>query len=516
MKGKLDLASLLLFTALLFGAVVRFYPVLTSGFPLNDGGMFYAMSHDLRTNGFALPEFTTYNHAGIPFAYPPFGFYVAALLSVLTPDANLWVFHYVPATVNFIAILAFYFFSKELLNSRPVGASVTLFFALFPAFFTWQVMGGGMTRSFGFIFWLLMLRQTLLLFKDPQVKHLLPAILFGSVAVTSHPQIALQAVLSGAVLFLLYGLNKRGLIFAALFGLGVAVFTSPWWFTVLARHGMDPFLSAGSSSPRSLEGYLELFSFNSLDHLLMIPLMPLAIMGFFETRMPKRDKTFLAVWAVVMWLADPRGSGGVVILMLLLTSGWGLVKLSKWIHRLGDEQAEAALSSRAGVGILSGLSLILLFGAIIMDFRLVNTTLNAGSLEMIDWVKANVEGGKTFALVTGREFSMSDPLQEWFPVLTGQKSLSTMQGLEWILKDDFFDYYEQTSALQKCADVTCLDEWILLNNRPYDYLVVTVPPDTSLDESAETLRGLGVSVRSSDSYVLLFESDNALVFERNK
>ena len=46
MNRKLDFPALLLFTALLFGAIVRFYPAITNGFPLNDGGMFYTMVQD--------------------------------------------------------------------------------------------------------------------------------------------------------------------------------------------------------------------------------------------------------------------------------------------------------------------------------------------------------------------------------------------------------------------------------------------------------------------------------------
>ena len=91
MNRKLDWPALLLFTALLFGAVIRFWPVFTNGFPLNDGGMFYTMIRDLRANHFILPQFTSYNFADIPFTYPPFGFYFAASLSALLPVSVLGI-----------------------------------------------------------------------------------------------------------------------------------------------------------------------------------------------------------------------------------------------------------------------------------------------------------------------------------------------------------------------------------------------------------------------------------------
>ena len=49
MDRRLDWPALLLFTALLFGALVRFLPAILNGFPLNDGGMFHAMTQDLQS-----------------------------------------------------------------------------------------------------------------------------------------------------------------------------------------------------------------------------------------------------------------------------------------------------------------------------------------------------------------------------------------------------------------------------------------------------------------------------------
>src|SRR5687767_5953919 len=96
MDRRLDWPALLLFTALLFGALVRFLPAILNGFPLNDGGMFHAMTQDLQVNQYLLPHFTSYNSGNIPFTYPPLGFYVAASLSDLLPVPDLWIFLWLP------------------------------------------------------------------------------------------------------------------------------------------------------------------------------------------------------------------------------------------------------------------------------------------------------------------------------------------------------------------------------------------------------------------------------------
>lgn len=510
MNRKFDFATLLLLAALLFGAVVRFYPVITSGFPLNDGGMFYTMTQDLKANGFALPQFTAYNQADIPFAYPPFGLYAAALLSTLLPGADLGIFLHLPALVTLLSIVAFYLFAKEALPSRIAAAIAALIYALSPASFLWQVMGGGITRAFGVLFLWLMLWKALQLFKEGGVKHLAPAILFGAGAVTSHPQAALHAALGGALVFLFFGMSKRGIISALGLGAGVALVSAPWWGVVLSAHGVAPFISAGQSSPRTLESYLSLVQLESLGEYLFLPVLLLGLIGLFDA--VKQRAFFLPAWIVISVLVDPRGGEGIANYALIALAGVGVVKLSAWIQRPQQEQADRLILRRGSLNLLFGLMLWLFIPAIIADFQLVNTSLKQGELDAIAWVNESVEEGAVFALATGREFSMTDPLQEWFPALTGRKSLTTMQGLEWTLAGEFFTHYAQLQMFQHCADAACVEDWSARNGT-FDYLLVIIPEESQRGNLVESLRSLGVSARNSEQFQLVFESEAVLVFE---
>jgi hypothetical protein len=67
------------------GVAVRAFHVLRHDFPLNDGGLFHAMAADLRANGFVPPAHTSCGAGDIPFAYPPLGLYLAAVLDFVTP-----------------------------------------------------------------------------------------------------------------------------------------------------------------------------------------------------------------------------------------------------------------------------------------------------------------------------------------------------------------------------------------------------------------------------------------------
>jgi hypothetical protein len=514
MNRKLDWPALFLFTALLFGAVVRFWPAVTNGFPLNDGGMFYTMIRDLKAGQYLLPQFTTYNFADIPFAYPPLGFYIAASLSALLHVPELQILLWLPALVNTLSIFIFYKLAEQILPSRMSASLAVMIYALSPRAFIWQVMGGGITRAFGMLFLLLMLWQAVRLFKEYTHKKLLFTTLFGAGAVLSHPQTALHAALGGALLFAFYGLNKRGIISALGVALGVMLLTAPWWGTVLSRYGVQPFISAGQTSQRTLESYLAILRFDGLGDYLFLPVLLFALIGVWVTF--KRRDFFLVTWAVLAYLIDPRGGDGIALLPLSMLAGVGLLKLSAWISRLDSQQDEIVMLKRASQILVFSLTFYLILVASIFDFQLVNTSLKFADLKMITWVKSNIDGKNTFLLATGREFSMSDPLQEWFPALTDQYSATTMQGLEWTLGSNFFPWYDQLIAFQHCADVNCVSEWSTRNAVAYDYLIVTIPSESDNSELANSLRSLAVSTSNSDSYILINESANALVYELKK
>ena len=135
--------------------VVRAAFVLGSDFPLNDGGMFLQMTRDLQGSGYALPAYTSYNGGAVPFAYPPLGFYLAAIIDAVTPLSLAGVFRFLPLIASFAAVAAFLFMARTLLPTRTHVITALVAFATLPATFQWMLMGGGVTRAPGFVFALL-------------------------------------------------------------------------------------------------------------------------------------------------------------------------------------------------------------------------------------------------------------------------------------------------------------------------------------------------------------------------
>jgi hypothetical protein len=107
MKRKsLDYVTLfVVYFAVFFGGVVRYYSVLLSHFPLNDGGLFYTMTQDILDHDFSIPVYTSYNGNVIPFGYPPFAFYLLALIQA---------FSILTLLINFVFSLRFFAHSVSL------------------------------------------------------------------------------------------------------------------------------------------------------------------------------------------------------------------------------------------------------------------------------------------------------------------------------------------------------------------------------------------------------------------
>jgi len=103
---KLNL--LILVFGLLLGAYARFLPTVMVGFPVTDGGLFYVMVKALQANHYVLPKFVEYNGISLPFAYPPLGFYVTALVSDIFRLPLIEAFRWIPAAGSLLSAIAFF------------------------------------------------------------------------------------------------------------------------------------------------------------------------------------------------------------------------------------------------------------------------------------------------------------------------------------------------------------------------------------------------------------------------
>ncbi len=499
-----SLKQLILPLALFLGAILRIAPTIEAGFPPNDGGMFLSMIRDLHTSGYRLPDFTSYNFADYPFAYSPLGFYLARLLVDLGFN-EIAVLRFLPAVVSVLAIGGVYLFGAAL-TSHKQGAWAALIYALIPRSFTWLVMGGGLTRSLGFTALLFCGWAVLRLFTSGKRSWLGWSVVFGAMAVLSHPEAGLHTAVVCAGLWLRFGRTRRSTLDAGLVALGVALVSSLWWGSVLAQHGFAPFASVLATGSGATTGFAafsrfwhDVFIADRVSWLLSILLGAGLLWGLWSR------SYFMLALAVVPYLIEWRSAANFVFMPLsLLAAG-----LFLQVREISAAWVEAARPVRARLFATTVLLMIaVLFGqGFLFTFRLANTSLRSSDQEAFAWIRANTPVGSRFVILTGIGGPELDFFQEWFPVLAERQSLTTFQGTEWTLGAAFYDHLRALSRLQACGTADCVQAWLGEHPQEFDYLAVR-----TVQLPAALLTGL----RTDGEYERVFEGDTVMVFARKR
>jgi hypothetical protein len=472
------------------GLGLRLAVIVQAGVPLNDGGLFYVMARDLAANHLALPYFTTYNSAGIPYAYPPLAFYVLTAFQLSTRVPLFDMLRFLPAILSALSIPPFFLLAAEIMHSRSQGLLATLVFSLLPRAFEWLIMGGGITRSLGVIFWLLTLRQVWCLFDDPNVKRAIPVALLGSLVVYSHPEATTHTVIGAAVFYLATNRTWKGLAYGIAVGIAVAILTSPWWATVLIRHGTGPFVAAAAAaradSYNALVGAFALFRFDFADEPFISILSVLGLFGIAVQLV--RGQFLLPAWFVAMHVLEPRG--GTLFMMIPLAMCAAIATESIVLPALRSPAAPAGEHGEAIADEGSWLERLLKPPAvrIALGFLLAYCTMAAyatgwrigqelsltkGDLEAFEWVRANSPVDSNFAIISGGQ-PLRDTVSEWFPALAERRSAATVFGTEWLVSADFASEIEQNRLLQNCAasGASCIEDWIRGYGGRIDYVYV--------------------------------------------
>jgi hypothetical protein len=516
MQKTVRQADLLFIAALLMitiaGGLVRLQPAIVSPFPLNDGGLFYTMTMDLKNNGFVLPQTTTYNTADIPFAYPPLTFYLAGLLSTLTGWQVLDIIRVLPALISTLTIPAFFLLAREVTGRNMPATLGTLTFAMLPRTFDWLIMGGGITRSFGMLFAILAVWQGSKFISNHQLKNLLFFAILSGLVVYSHPEATVHVAIGMAVFYLVCDRSRKGLIFLAIAGAAIAILAAPWWAVILQRHGTDPFLAASAAARQDsydpLVGLVVLFRYHFTDEPFTTIFASIGLLGLF--RLLAQRKFLVPAWFFMAHLLEPRGGTLYMMIPLSIAAGIALDEII-----LPGFDPEAAKPNRPAIVTSVFLVLLFFYGTFSANFAsskiLAETTLNPADLAAFDWVRENTAQDGRFVILSG-ENALRDPTSEWFPSITLRQSQATIFGYEWFNDGNFAQRKQRYTLLQECAfqDVECIEQWRLNTPAPaFNYVYIRKMRVNTIMQTP-----LDISLRQSAGYRIVYENMQVNIFER--
>ncbi len=510
--------------AVALGVAIRAYHVLSQDFPLNDGGLFFAMVRDLQAANYHLPAFTSYNGAGIPYGYSPLGFYLAAFLDDVTPLSLVDVFRWLPLTVTALVVVAFAWLAHALLASRMAVVVAVVAFGLLPRSFIWMLMGGGLTRSLGFLFALVTLRLLYAFYTQRRWAYLPLISVTAGLILLSHLGTAPFTAFSAMLLLLAYGRHRQAVLGSIVAAAGAALVSAPWWYTVMQMHGIEPFLAAGATGG-SIFGALRLqdvvhtlsvFGVGTAESILAIVGM-LGVLGFlFALAM---GDWLLPAWWISIVLLDARQGSTFSMVPAALLAGVAVAHFLLPVLRQAPVATLRRSPGRAAWPAAALLGLIFAFAtvsALVRNPAKPGSITDLGSLSWqeraaMSWVERETSPDARFLIVSGTPWEI-DRNSEWLPVLANRKSVATVQGYEWRPAGEFARKKRQYVDLQGCAGWVsqCLEDWSRITGVGFTHVYIPKSPDRPC---CHLLR---YSLDRNPAYRLLYDGPGAVLFTRRR
>jgi hypothetical protein len=526
-------AAVTTLAVVLLALVVRLPFFLESDFPLNDGGLFFVMSREVASSHYWLPSATHYNGDAIPFAYPPLPFYLTALLAYVLAVPEIVVVRYLPLVANLLTVVAFVAFARSLFRSPRTAFFAAAAFVLVPRSYEWLVMGGGLTRSVGLLFAVAALAQAVALYQRPTAGRI--AVVGALVAGTmlSHMEMGLFVTYSYLLFFLAYGRSKGGLGVSLVVTLAVAIFTAPWWLTVLHHHGLEPYraasATAGWSSLDQVGTALSEFVF-PLREPFWIILGGLGVLGLLACLL--RGELLVPAWLPLVFLLTPRSAAteATIPLAALIGVGVGQVVLPglgsvarqphgvyAWLMDTPPGRALQHVERRA---FLVTATSTVLFGFAVLPYLLpadfgafALEALPDGERQSMAWIAANTPEASAFLVLSPKASWEADYVLEWFPALAARKSVLTPQGAEWLAVGTHTRrvcLYNQFRA-EAMRSLDSMEQWLSRMHVPYTHVYVSKMVHGPID-----LEDLRAALVASPDYQVLLDDAGATVLARTE
>ncbi len=241
----------------------------------------------------------------------------------------------------------------------------------------------------------------------------------------------------------------------------------------------------------------------------------LALIGIAH-RLVRRDY-LLPLWMAIPFFAAGRSATNLVVIPLAMLAALGLAEVvlpALQASGRGDA-GQSVQVSPIERNILLYLLLYTVFSAYQFGFQLSGAALSEPERDAMLWVKENTPEDARFLVLSGANSVACDATSEWFPALTGRRSLFTIQGAEWMKGDEFKPFIREAVALQSCAgdDPSCIDG--LVDSTEYDYVYLSKvlrAENCAPLVPARTFAYFAARVQGDERYEVAYETDDVMIY----
>jgi hypothetical protein len=412
--------------------------------PFHLGGLFYEFSRQIILNHFALPEIIPfYSLGGIPFDYPPLGFYLQAIVMRLFSPAPFLTVNLLPPLITAFSLPAFFWMVKALTSDDRLIIAALFAYSLMPAAFVNQIEGAGLAEACGTLALLFFLGWLFRFEKNPRPVPAILAGVFLGLSVLSSP----GSAYGGAIIALLFfgkhlsqdlqRHNFRNSAWLLLTGLIGIVVSAPYWMTILLRHELGSFTSAFFSQQDAsalLNQVRYLITFKPADMITFVSdegiygflfdwLIFAGLIWAFLNKQGFQVVIFLAVWLI------PREGSWLVAIPAAWLAALGIVHLVFPLIQKAFSSLGVNKRPPLAPGLLTIILVLLMIGNAVFSLNdLKNQSelqISPDAIETLDQGRQLIPAG-AHILIAG-----NGALREWAPALLEREVLNCEFGLEW-------------------------------------------------------------------------------------
>ena len=503
--------------ALCLSAVVQIAYLHSHEFPALLGGLFLEMAATVATSDALVPTtihgFTT---EGIPFAYPPLGFYVMALFMKLGVDGVQLLRFGAPLLL--LCIVALMYHLTVVLTDSPATALVAgIITGTHVSLNVYLVGASGFVRGLGFLFMLVAMLGAYRYFADGGSRRALATTTLGwGLVVLTHPVHAAAAGAGVAAAWLVWDRTPAGLATGAAVAVGGLVVAGPWWLTVVSTHGADVFF-AGAGSQGSINNSLsDLWAlaawFWEGGYVLNWPSV-FALVG--AVSLVARGEWHQPAWlaAPVVLLVPPHGRLGLLVVAPLGAVGFVLAlslltELDIDLPELSTRQVVAVAFFLVLVGPFVGQNVAAASGT--SPYSPLPVYADAEDRTAMAWVEAETAADAQVAVVGGSS--------EWFPYLANRTSVIVKYGNEWSGQETFQRHQSAQYRLQNCWNASCVNATLVDHEfaSATDYVYVPYGAFMSGRSEGTVSPALHQSLAASEQFTRVYRNRGVAVYAYNR
>lgn len=492
--------------------LIRLSFILKQDFPLNDGGLFLPIIIDISHNNFNLPTIISYNYINIPFVYPPFAFYIAALLIKITPMSPIDSLRFLPVIFSLITVFVFYRFAYILFKSKSMAMLATVFFGLLPRSFEWMIMGAGLTRSFGQFFTISALYLCLSYCKKNTKKTFVLMCIAIALTMLSHPEWVVFEIYSITLsLFFFYKKRKNTILLISYIFCLCMILTSAWWVNILQRKQLTAFIEAIFTGTTTTLNISQLLPF----HFGIVIISILLIFGtiFWSIIRFKKIGLFLFSWLILICFVRLRSLNTHLAIPLSLMMSYSIYAIKEYsidrIHVFFPTRD--VLAFRIFLYYFISIAVTVYLSFLLITVPLETTqAVNIDDRIAMNWIKNNTARTSKFIVVTDETRWWLDMVNEWFPAITKRKSILTVQGSEWLGVGTFQNTVKRGLLVKDCnrKEISCFVNLAKKNHIKYTHLYIS-----SIGQNESYIKLLK-SLSQSPNFHMVYKKGYTSVWEK--